>query len=119
MNETMLAYPGTTAILVRRHGIYVWGDTWQKAKTQQDLLKYFYNLKFNFFLTSTCAGPSAMIIYFRWPLKCENVDLNRMRIPISHTKNKVPFGTEHMELKRFNHIQWTNSTGLAKRTLQQ
>lgn len=34
MNETMQRYPGTTAILVRRHGIYVWGDTWQKAKAQ-------------------------------------------------------------------------------------
>lgn len=34
MHETILAYPGTTAILVRRHGIYVWGKTWQSAKTQ-------------------------------------------------------------------------------------
>lgn len=34
MNETMQEYPGSTAILVRRHGLYVWGDTWQKAKTQ-------------------------------------------------------------------------------------
>lgn len=34
MNETMRKYPGSTAILVRRHGLYVWGDTWQKAKTQ-------------------------------------------------------------------------------------
>lgn len=34
MNETMQKYPGSTAILVRRHGIYVWGDTWQKAKAQ-------------------------------------------------------------------------------------
>lgn len=34
MNQTMQEYPGTTAILVRRHGIYVWGDTWQKVKTQ-------------------------------------------------------------------------------------
>lgn len=34
MNRTMQEYPGTTAILVRRHGVYVWGDTWQKAKTQ-------------------------------------------------------------------------------------
>lgn len=34
MNQAMEEYPGTTAILVRRHGIYVWGDTWQKAKTQ-------------------------------------------------------------------------------------
>lgn len=34
MNQTMQQYPGSTAILVRRHGLYVWGDTWQKAKTQ-------------------------------------------------------------------------------------
>lgn len=34
MNETMNKYPGSTAILVRRHGIYVWGDSWSMAKTQ-------------------------------------------------------------------------------------
>lgn len=34
MNETMQKYPGSTAILVRRHGVYVWGETWQKAKAQ-------------------------------------------------------------------------------------
>lgn len=34
MNQAMEEYPGSTAVLVRRHGIYVWGETWQKAKTQ-------------------------------------------------------------------------------------
>lgn len=37
MNATMQEYPGSTAILVRRHGVYVWGDTWQKTKTQYEI----------------------------------------------------------------------------------
>lgn len=27
-------YPSTSAIIVRNHGIYVWGKDWQSAKTQ-------------------------------------------------------------------------------------
>ena len=33
MAEVIAQYPETSAILVRRHGVYVWGDTWQQAKT--------------------------------------------------------------------------------------
>jgi methylthioribulose-1-phosphate dehydratase len=29
-------YPNTYAVLVRRHGIYVWGDNVHKAKTQAE-----------------------------------------------------------------------------------
>ncbi|XP_011637663.1 probable methylthioribulose-1-phosphate dehydratase isoform X2 [Pogonomyrmex barbatus] len=33
LDETIVRYPETCAVLVRRHGIYVWGDSWQQAKT--------------------------------------------------------------------------------------
>lgn len=34
LEEAMDEYPDTYAVLVRRHGVYVWGDNVHKAKTQ-------------------------------------------------------------------------------------
>lgn len=34
LEKAMDAYPDTCAVLVRRHGVYVWGDSVWKAKTQ-------------------------------------------------------------------------------------
>ncbi|EPY24190.1 methylthioribulose-1-phosphate dehydratase [Strigomonas culicis] len=44
MAACMEAYPQTNAVLVRRHGIYVWGDTWQKAKGMAECLEYLMEL---------------------------------------------------------------------------
>ena len=36
MAEAMEAHPDAHAVLVRRHGVYVWGRDWIEAKTQAE-----------------------------------------------------------------------------------
>ncbi|KAI5810652.1 class II aldolase/adducin N-terminal [Pyronema omphalodes] len=44
LEAAMEEFPNTCAILVRRHGVYVWGDTVWKAKTQCESLDYLFEL---------------------------------------------------------------------------
>ena len=42
LQRAIAAYPNTPGVLVRRHGVYVWGRTWQQAKTQAECLHYLF-----------------------------------------------------------------------------
>uniref|UniRef100_A0A914WCG0 Probable methylthioribulose-1-phosphate dehydratase n=1 Tax=Plectus sambesii TaxID=2011161 RepID=A0A914WCG0_9BILA len=44
MADAMRQYPATCAVLVRRHGVYVWGDTWQQAKTMSECFDYLFEI---------------------------------------------------------------------------
>jgi methylthioribulose-1-phosphate dehydratase len=44
MEEAMEEFPDTYAVLVRRHGVYVWGDNVHKAKTMCESLDYLFQL---------------------------------------------------------------------------
>lgn len=42
LEEAILQYPKTFAVLVRRHGVYVWGADWIRAKTHAECYDYLF-----------------------------------------------------------------------------
>ncbi|KAI5956303.1 MDE1 [Candida jiufengensis] len=44
LQEAIKNFPGTSAVLVRRHGIYVWGETVWKAKVYNEAIDYLLEL---------------------------------------------------------------------------
>lgn len=43
MAEAIEAYPRSQAVLVRRHGVYVWGRDWVQAKTHAECYHYLFD----------------------------------------------------------------------------
>uniref|UniRef100_A0AC34QT52 Class II aldolase/adducin N-terminal domain-containing protein n=1 Tax=Panagrolaimus sp. JU765 TaxID=591449 RepID=A0AC34QT52_9BILA len=44
LKEALVKYPQTSAVLVRNHGIFVWGPTWQKTKIMLECYEYLIEL---------------------------------------------------------------------------
>ena len=44
MAIAMEKYPDTNAVLVRRHGVYVWGSDWKKAKAMNECYDYLFEI---------------------------------------------------------------------------
>ena len=44
LGETIAKYPKSYAVLVRRHGMYVWGNTWEEAKRHGECYHYLFDV---------------------------------------------------------------------------
>ncbi|KAJ1561070.1 hypothetical protein HK405_005027 [Cladochytrium tenue] len=44
MAAAMRRFPESNAVLVRRHGLYVWSNSWQKAKTMTECYDYLFEI---------------------------------------------------------------------------
>ena len=42
LRQAIADYPESNAVLVRRHGVYVWGKDWVQAKTQAECYDYLF-----------------------------------------------------------------------------
>lgn len=42
LRNAIVAYPRSHAVIVRNHGIYIWGPTWEKAKIHAECYEYLF-----------------------------------------------------------------------------
>lgn len=42
MAKAMIEYPDANAVLVRRHGVYVWADSWERCKSMAECFDYLF-----------------------------------------------------------------------------
>ena len=81
LREAVQAYPQANAVLVRRHGVYVWGKNWIEAKTQVWWLVTHMPAQLQLAVAFCCCGMQACMQQLIEPGACPPSRLLPARLP--------------------------------------
>ena len=94
LRQAIQDYPESNAVLVRRHGVYVWGKDWIQAKTQAECYDYLFEAA----LRMKSLGIDASLPQAHAPL--QNSLAN------GHGKESAPLCPSHAEHMLFVDVSW-------------
>jgi len=80
LRTAILAYPRSYAVLVRNHGIYVWGPTWEKAKNHVECYDFLFKavlkmFKYNLPIPKTLAAEDLVRAWMIDETRVRNEDV--------------------------------------------
>lgn len=103
LEAAIRAYPKACAVLVRDHGIYVWGDSWEQAKRHSECLHYLFQLaidmhrsKVGMFAPSITTGCGCCQTTSPRRRKHVVLDIEGTTTPITFVKDVLfPYAAQH------------------------
>lgn len=96
LGDAIRKYPKTYAVLVRRHGMYVWGDTWEQAKRHAECIHYLFEIALNSIKLGLSSNPAAQLSTLKYShYLC---DIEGTTTPISFVKDQLfPFAANNVK----------------------